>query len=722
MNSLDSLNSKQKEAARHIEGPLLILAGAGSGKTKTLTHRLAHLIEQSIAEPWNILAVTFTNKAAGEMRERVETLLGLNQSSAKEKGPFIGTFHAFCVQVLRREAEAIGYRRDFAIFDAQDQFSLMKEVLKDQRVDVKRYHPQGILHHISQAKNELLTPDDVTAKAQGPAEEITAAAYEAYQARLFESNALDFDDLIMQAVVLFRKYPAVLEKYQRRFEYLLVDEYQDTNHAQYTLVSLLAGRHRNLAVVGDDWQSIYGWRGADVKNILEFEKDYPDAKVVKLEQNYRSRQRILDAAHAVIEESALKTEKKLWTERGEGELVQIVEARDEREEARFVLREAERLITEETEHFPNLDSCVVLYRTNAQSRALEEACLKMNIPYRLVGGVRFYERKEVKDLIAFLRLMANPRDFISFQRIVNVPARGIGKVTISKIKEWSSQHDNDLVLAARTAAESGDLKNKSLPLAKFAALIEQGNKLAQQMFVDKLLAWLIKEIGFERMLRDGSDEGEMRWENVQELMTVAERHPDLQEFLEEVALMSDQDKVAEGAPALTLMTAHTAKGLEYPAVFVVGMEEGIFPHSRALFEPAELDEERRLAYVAMTRAKERLYLVHTQSRMLFGNVQNNPPSRFIEDLDEAYTKFVDLTENKNQRRNFADSNLDIDDSEFMEDGVDVIDNPFQAGDRVYHPEFGEGVIIDTEDDIVDVTFAKIGTKKIALGYIPLKKL
>ncbi|MFC1632605.1 ATP-dependent helicase [Patescibacteria group bacterium] len=721
MNSLDSLNSKQKEAAQHKEGPLLILAGAGSGKTKTLTHRVAYLIEQGVIKPWNILAVTFTNKAAGEMRERVQALLD-NQKDSKERGPFIGTFHAFCVQVLRREAEAIGYRRDFAIFDSQDQFSLMKQVLKDQGVDVKRYHPQGVLHHVSQAKNELLTPDEVAEKTQSPAEEITAEAYESYQARLFESNALDFDDLIMQTVLLFRKHPAVLEKYQRRFEYLLVDEYQDTNHAQYTLVTQLSEKHRNLAVVGDDWQSIYGWRGANVKNILEFEKDYPDAKVIKLEQNYRSRQRILDAAHVVIEESALKTDKKLWTERGEGEKVQIVEAADEREEARFVLREVERLTMEEAEYFPSLNSCAVLYRTNAQSRALEEACLKMNIPYRLVGGVRFYERKEVKDLIAFLRLMANPRDFICFQRIVNVPVRGIGKVTIGKIKEWAAQNDNDLVMACRMAAESGSLGNKSLPLAKFAALIEQGSKYSEKMFVDKLLEWIIKQIGFERMLRDGSDEGEMRWENVQELMTVAEQHPDLQEFLEEVALMSDQDKVAEGAPALTLMTIHTAKGLEYPAIFVVGMEEGIFPHSRSLFDPAELDEERRLAYVAMTRAKERLYLIYTQQRMLFGNIQSNPPSRFIEDLDDTDFEFIDLTESKKTRHSFSDSNIEVDDSEFMEDGVDVIENPFVAGDRVFHQEFGEGIVGDIDDDVIEVTFAKIGTKKIALGYVPLKKL
>ena len=619
----EGLNPQQIEAVKTTEGAVLILAGAGSGKTKALTHRVAYLIRNKKVSPYNILVVTFTNKAAEEMTTRIAKLLFVNPKSefliSKQisniqspisKLPWAGTFHSICAKILRKEIEALGYRRSFLIYDEDDSLNAIKHAMDTLEIDKKQYNPRAIKNFISGAKNELITPTQYAKYAQGYFGEIVLKVYREYQQNLRVANALDFDDLIMKTVQLFEKFPAVLKRWQNLFKYILVDEYQDTNHAQYILINLLAKKHpqqANLFVIGDDYQAIYGFRGANFRNILDFEKDYPKAKVIKMEQNYRSTKNIITVAQKVIEKNILRSQKGLWTENEEGLPATIFEAQNEIEEAEFIIDEINAL-----RHIGRYNDFVILYRTNAQSRIFEEVLMQNNLPYRLVGALRFYERKEIKDILAYLKLIANPADKVSLRRIINVPPRGIGA---------KSQIQNS--------------KYQINPkIQKFNEMIENFRKVAKTSKLPDLIDTVAQRTGYRDWILDGTEEGEMRYENISELKSVASRADNLEEFLENVTLVSDIDNFDRAAEAVTLMTLHNAKGLEFPVVFMVGMEEGLFPHSRSMMDPAGLEEERRLCYVGMTRAKKRLYLTYTSARLLYGALSNNQPSRFLSDIPE----------------------------------------------------------------------------------------
>lgn len=623
---LNGLNKEQQEAVLATEGPVLILAGAGSGKTKALTHRFAYLLKEKRVHPLQILCVTFTNKAAGEMRDRIIRLLGYEDGVVSL--PWLGTFHSICVRILRRELNhaALGIASNFAIFDEGDALTAVKRAMDELKLDTKQYNPNAIRSQISGAKNEMLSPAQYAQFAMGPWQQTVLAVYERYQKLLRQANALDFDDLLLKTLELFREHPEILDQYQERFRYIMVDEYQDTNRAQYLLIKQMASKYRNLFVIGDDWQSVYSWRGADFRNILDFEKDYPDAKIVKLEQNYRSTQTILSAAQAVIMKNEQRSDKILWTDGPEGAPVNVVECLNEKEEAEFVCREVRGLVGSGMfQGVRSYDDCVVLYRTNAQSRSLEEALLRFALPYRVVGGVKFYERKEIKDVLAYVRFLVNAQDWVSLERIINVPARGIGEKTVLQVREMGFDSRELLPKKVQDFLGLMDRLRGSLEGKKPAELIES----------------VVSAVRYKEYLLDGSIEGESRWENVQELIGAAGRSESLEEFLEQVALVQDAeneierrtvDSIEHGQGALTLMTLHAAKGLEFPTVFIIGMEEGIFPHSRALADKSEMEEERRLAYVGMTRAKDRLYLLHAFERRLYGMYQSNPRSRFIEDV------------------------------------------------------------------------------------------
>lgn len=635
---LQKLNSQQRAAVTTVEGPVLILAGAGSGKTRALTHRIAYLIGEKKVAPYHILAVTFTNKAAGEMKERVMKLLG-----GKSLGlPTIGTFHSVCARILRQEIEGLGFRRQFVIYDDSDTLSAIKKCLLNLEIDPKEFNPRAIRELISSAKNDLISPAQYEAGAAGLIQETAARVYFRYQKFLKDNNALDFDDLLAKTVELFQKFPELLEKYRHHWRYVMVDEYQDTNKAQYVFVNLLAQQHQNLCVVGDDWQSIYSWRGADIRNILEFEKDYPTAKVVLLEQNYRSTKNILSAAQEVIAANVNKKDKALWTENGAGEKVRLYEASDERDEARYII---DRVREYQRQGHPNR-SIAVLYRTNAQSRALEEALLRSAIPYNIIGSLKFYERKEIKDVLAYLRLVASGSDFISLARIINEPSRGVGEKTLAHLDRLAGQIG--LMPALKKMAGSGAVADATgalpwrLPpraksgLTDLLSLLSQARRYLADHTVSELIDLVAVSSGYKKMILDGTEEGEARWENIQELKTVAGKYDatrgaeSLEKFLEEVALVQDLDRLDESADAITLMTVHSAKGLEFPMVFIAGMEEGLFPHARSYLDPAALEEERRLCYVGMTRAKQRLFLTYAVSRRLYGAVQFNLPSQFLE--------------------------------------------------------------------------------------------
>lgn len=635
---LDKLNPAQRAAVTTVDGPVLILAGAGSGKTRALTHRIAYLIGEKKIAPYNILAVTFTNKAAGEMKERVKKLLG---SSARGL-PTIGTFHSVCARILRQEIEVLGFKRQFVIYDDSDTLSAIKKALLDLEIDPKEFNPRAVRELISSAKNELLTPPQYEAAAAGLIQETAARVYFRYQKFMKDNNALDFDDLLMKTVELFQKFPELLEKYRRHWRYILVDEYQDTNKSQYVFVNLLAQEHKNLCVVGDDWQSIYSWRGADIRNILEFEKDYPKAKVVMLEQNYRSTKNILSAAQEVIAANINKKDKNLWTQNEAGEPVRLYEAADERDEARYII---DRVREYQRQGHANR-AMAVLYRTNAQSRVLEEALLRAAISYKIVGALKFYERKEIKDMLAYLRLVASGNDFLSFARIINEPSRGVGEKTLAKLDQLAEKHGLPLAIeklvAGHGSAVPVDGESWNLPpraqagLTDWQSLLVQAKKYLVGHTVSDLIDHVAITSGYKKMILDGSEEGEARWENIQELKSVAGRHDEargaesLEKFLEEVALVQDLDRLDEKADAVTLMTVHSAKGLEYPIVFIAGLEEGLFPHARSYSDPAALEEERRLCYVGMTRAKQLLFLTYAVSRKIFGSVQFNLPSQFLE--------------------------------------------------------------------------------------------
>jgi len=648
---LDRLNPPQREAVSHLSGPLLILAGAGSGKTRVLAHRVAYLVATSY-QPWQILAVTFTNKAAGEMRERIAGLIG--EEAARDAA--IGTFHAICARILRRDGGAIGLTRSFTIYDRADQLALVKGVLRRLDLDEKRFAPNGMLAWIGQRKDELADVATARRQAANYYDETAARVYEAYQRQLAEDDAVDFDDLLMRTVFLFEQHPDVLARYQKRWQQIMVDEYQDTNRAQYLICRHLSAKHRNLAVVGDDDQSIYSWRGADLRNILDFETDNPDAKVVKLEQNYRSTQTILDAAHAVVSRNAGRKDKKLWTDRGSGTQITLFDAYNEYEEAEFVARQVEKLVgagrrggmaalltsrADDEDGTLKYGDIAIAYRINAQSRVLEESLMRFGIPYQLVGGTRFYERREVKDALAYVRLARNPADRVALGRIINVPARGIGAKTVEELGAWAESRGVSLWEAVEQAGANPNLAPRArAQLGVFADLMRGLMAMVPGEPPSAIFDAALERSGLKSAIDDGSDEGEERWANVLELRGHAAEFDEiappegLARFLEEVALVSDQDELEEAPDRVTLITLHAAKGLEFPVVFIVGLEEGLLPHRRALEDERELEEERRLAYVGMTRAKDRLYLVHAHHRSTYGVGAQSDPSRFLAELPE----------------------------------------------------------------------------------------
>lgn len=629
MELLNHLNEVQREAVMHTTGALLIFAGAGSGKTRVLTHRIAYLIEKAGVKPEQILAITFTNKAAREMKERVESLL--NEKSADI---WVSTFHAACVRILRREIGKIGYSNQFNIIDSKDQLDLIGQCLKELNMDSKKFPARGMLRGISDAKNKLISVQKYESKASEYFEEVVAKVYRLYQKKLTESSALDFDDLIMITVKLFEEKPEVLDYYQHKFKHIFVDEYQDTNHAQYKLINLLAQHHRNICVVGDEDQSIFGWRGADVRNIMQFEHDYPDATVIKLEQNYRSTTNILAAANQVIHNNVLRADKSLWTDNKTGEKIIWYKAYTEYDEASFVADEMQRLRSQY--HYGDM---AVLYRTNAQSRVLEDIFMKKGIPYQMVGGLRFYERKEIKDLIAYLRVISNPTDYISLKRIINVPKRGIGPATLEKIELFANQMGVNPADVIRDIENmpvlSANIKGK---IKGFRNLLMQLMELIDTMKVTAIARAVLDQTGYLKQLTaEQTPEAETRIENIYEFLSVTKEfddtheEPRLSEFLEQIALITDIDKVSEKNGVL-LMTIHAAKGLEFPVVFMVGMEDGIFPLGRAMEDPKQMEEERRLCYVGITRAEEKLYVSNALQRTLYGRVQFNKPSGFLEEM------------------------------------------------------------------------------------------
>ncbi len=743
---IDNLNPQQLEAVTHKGGPLLVVAGAGSGKTRVLTRRIAWLIENG-ASPYSILAITFTNKAAAEMRHRVEELLGPQQTN----GMWIATFHSACVRILRSEAEALGYPSSFTIYDQADAVRLTSYVIRDIGLDPKRFAPRQVHSAISAAKNEGMSPDQFKDAASSPLQKKSAEVYEIYQQRMREAGAMDFDDLLLNTAQLFRTRPEVLARYRHRFQHVLVDEYQDTNSVQNELVVTLGAEHRNVTVVGDSDQSIYRFRGADLRNIMRFEDEFPDTKTVLLEQNYRSTQTILDAANAVISNNFGRAPKKLWTDEGSGEKIMRFYADDEIGEAQFVAGELARFHDVGDYHWNQM---AVFYRTNAQSRTIEEYFMRVGIPYKVVGGTRFYDRREIKDALAYLKVMVNPVDEVALKRVINTPKRGVGDASIIKLETYARANNMTLHTALAKPGDAG-VKGKALKgIAQFLALHESfaaesdGNPA-------KSLEMVLRDSGYIVELEDErSLEAETRLENLHELIGVAREFETIDEFLENVSLVSDLDGYEESESAVTLMTVHASKGLEFPVVFIMGLEDGIFPHSRSLTEPVEMEEERRLAYVAITRAREKLYMTNAWSRMLFGQSQYNPPSRFLTEVPaslQTEAKGSRSTTSKGRRSSdFSDSSYG---SSFttksgtkkksvfgsslyggknakmeaalaaakkteIKDSIDL-----KVGDDVVHKEWGDGVVLGmrSESEAV-INFPTVGEKVLLLEYAPLEKL
>lgn len=709
---LTGLNSEQQRAVETTEGPLLILAGAGSGKTKTLTHRIAYLIAANKATPYNILAVTFTNKAAKEMRERVAKLLG-ESSDNRSFMPFMGTFHSICVRLLRQDGEQAGIPRNFIIFDEADRLSAIKQACKTARIDEKSFPPRTLSGLISGAKNEMVTPAEYVGAGSGPVHRTAAQIYPLYEKILKENNALDFDDLIGRTVNLLQTQKEIREKWQRQFRYVMIDEYQDTNAAQYKLVKLLTNEDKNIAVVGDDWQSIYSWRGADFRNILNFEKDHPATTTIKLEQNYRSTKAILDAAHAVITKNQQRSDKKLWTDAGQGKPIGVLQAANERAEAESIIRRIQNAVGA---RFREYKDFAVLYRTNAQSRSIEEMFVRYGIPYRIVGGVRFYDRKEIKDIMAYLRLLYQAEDRVSFGRVVNVPARGIGTKSVETFFAWKEDQKLTLQQALEHVPDCPGLTGKAKKgLGELGDILAALREIADETALPALIDSLLRRIDYFAYLDDKSPQAEARAENVRELLSVAQDYQDLglDGFLEEVSLVSDVDTAKFGGDAVTLMTLHSAKGLEFPVVFMIGLEESLFPHSRALYDQHEMEEERRLCYVGMTRAKEELYLTYATSRLLYGGLQHNPPSRFLADVDAK----LDIPASFEMPQ-FGNDPAPIQ----TQDSEPRYVPELNEGDSVQHNIFGTGTVIEADGDNVVVYFKGKGAKKLNVSFAPLQKL
>lgn len=722
---LEGLNPEQQRAVETTEGPLLIQAGAGSGKTKTLTHRIAYLISQRLATPYNILSVTFTNKAAKEMRERVAMLLGENAQN-RSFMPYMGTFHSICVRLLRQDGDYVGIPKNFVIFDESDRTSSIKQISKQLMIDEKSFPARAMSGLISSAKNEMLTPAEYDGMARSPAQKTAAQIYPLYQKALKDAKALDFDDLISRTVHMLESQPEIRKKWQDQFRYIMIDEYQDTNAAQYKLVKMLTNDHKNIAVVGDDWQSIYSWRGADFRNILNFEKDYPKCAIIKLEQNYRSTKHILNAAHAVISKNEQRSSKKLWTDAAEGLPVQIIPVNSERSEGEALVRRIKYGYDTERGY----SDYAVLYRTNAQSRSVEEIFIQYGIPYRIVGGVRFYDRKEIKDIVAYLRLIYQPDDQVSFERIVNVPTRGIGAKSVLEFRSWQQASGLTLRSALERSTECDTITPKARKaFAELADMMAALREVAEDSTVTGLLDSLIRRIDYYNFLNDGTAQGESRQENVKELLSVAQAYSELglDSFLEEVSLISDMDQADFNNDAVTLMTIHSAKGLEFPVVFMVGMEEMVFPHSRALYDQGEMEEERRLCYVGMTRAKEELYMTYASSRLLYGGMQHNPPSRFLSEIDAETVSgtlpgFSDSGSfgTLSGGNSFGAFNAPIPQPKVSNEPRYVPD--VEEGDGVKHQLFGVGTILEVDGDIATIYFKGKGTKKLDISIAPLEKL
>lgn len=735
------LNPQQAEAVINTEGPMLIMAGAGSGKTKVLTCRVANLLQKGV-RPYRILAITFTNKAAAEMRERVN-----NMSGPAAKDVWLFTFHAFCARFLRMEIDKLpGYGGNFAIYDTADSQNLIKQILKEMNLDDKRFQPSGILSRISNAKNALQDAAAFARQAGDFYEQKVADIYSRYEQKLQLNNALDFDDLLMLSIKLLQENKEVREKYQDRFDYLLVDEYQDTNHAQYLLTKFLAAKHRNICVVGDADQSIYGWRGADIQNILDFEKDYPDAKVIKLEQNYRSTQIILDAANAVIENNTGRKPKNLWTENKSGADIIYFQAVDERDEARFVIEQLQNLQRTENK---KLGDMAILYRTNTQSRIFEEMLIKSGISYNMVGGLKFYERKEIKDIIAYLRVIFNPADSLSLLRIINVPKRGIGDASLAKIQAYAAANNVSLFEAVSNAAAIDGLSSRFVSkLDDLAGIIFELMNLAGEAPVEDLIDRVLRDTGYlEELENERTPQAQSRIDNLHELISVAqefaasEEENNLENFLAHVALVSDIDDTELGEDAITLMTLHSSKGLEFPVVFLVGMEEGLFPHARTLMDETEIEEERRLCYVGITRAKEKLFLSSTKMRTIYGNTVTYPPSRFLQEIPARLVKTIKRQERFSALENFKQVSekysvrpqkpaSTFNPHSFMPQkpaaAAGGTGTRFNTGDRVSHSKWGEGMVVSVKDSPdgqeVKVAFAGAGVRSLLTKYAVLKKL
>lgn len=753
MNIESTLNPVQQEAVKHTEGPLIIFAGAGSGKTRVLTYRIAHLLQMGVS-PYRILAVTFTNRAAAEMRQRVIQLAG---SPGREV--WISTFHSLAVRILRQEARHLPFDRSFVIYDDDDQIAVVKRCLQELQLDDKRYRPRSILAAISMAKNELAGPERLSAQARDSWEETVARVYRLYQEKLLQQNALDFDDLLCQTVQLFQREPLVLENYRNRFQYIMVDEYQDTNRAQYRLVNLLVGNNRNICVVGDDDQCIYGWRGADINNILDFEKDYPEARIIKLEQNYRSTQRILSVANAVIANNRGRKPKALWTSNGVGEPVCCYQALDERDEALFVVKTLKNLSLREQLSYRDF---AIFYRTHAQSRAFEEELVRSHIPYRIFGGVRFYERREVKDLIAYLRLVVNPADEVSLRRVINTPRRGIGEAALARAGEVALREQLPLAMVLRRSELVPEVSSRTArALQSFFQMVD-GWRRHPVDSVASLVERILAETGYLEMLgAEKTGEAEARIENLKEFLGVARNFDEngaeksLEAFLEEIALVADVDNFNSEDDAVVLMTVHSAKGLEFPVVFLTGLEEGIFPHARALGEEEQMEEERRLCYVGITRAQQRLFLSFACRRFLHGSGVFHEPSRFLEEIPEEFLHQVapgggnlsgehrsgqegleakavrkpglinGITTGKALLEAAALAGADGGVGKTQAGPVPVPD--FRKGDRVEHKKFGQGRVTEIKtgpggDVELFVSFDTVGVKHLMAKYAPLRKV
>ena len=753
-NILEGLNDKQYEAVINTEGPSLVIAGAGSGKTKVLTHKISYLINEKNVKPWNILAITFTNKAANEMKQRIENLVGGQATNDM----WIGTFHSICVRILRKFIDRIGFDSSFIIFDASDQKSLVKQCLKELNIDDKIFTDRGVLSEISNAKNEMLTPVQYAVKANGEyRKETIAKVYSLYQSKLKQNNSIDFDDIINYTIQILTENPDILEYYSEKFRYVLVDEYQDTNKAQFILITLLSAKHGNITVVGDNDQGIYSFRGADISNILNFEKDFPGTKIIKLEQNYRSTKPILDAANAVIKHNPKKYEKNLWTENKEGNMPKLHVAKNEYDEASYIVEQIEHLRREE--YFKYSDF-TILYRTNAQSRAIEDILRRENIAYRIIGGQKFYERKEIKDTISYLRLIQNPADNLSLQRIINEPKRGIGKTSLEKIEEIANTNGISMYEVIKKAETFG-LNKVFLNSREFVNIIEEMHAKKDDMLISELIKETLNKTGYTKALElENTAQAEARIENIEEFLTVAMEFEkemsenSLAEFLESITLTSDVDGMDENEDSVTLMTLHSAKGLEFPVVFLVGMEEGLFPSYRSIGEEKELQEERRLAYVGITRAKQYLYLTCAKQRTIFGSTTCNKISRFVGeipkelldgDIDETkshiesednygvqwkYGKSTPtwgnmsyISEKKQPTYQFKTAESFLKTVAAKQD-IDVDLSKYKMGQTVFHKKFGEGIINEIEQEEndlkLDIIFEKVGHKRLMAKYANLE--